>query len=100
MPLLKTGNMSQKRFASPLAIGTIPGYRQPENSLDAPGTSSQVSGVSTARSDWLREGDLVTGIINVTHERAYMVSAIRNPERAEEKARLVCVNLSPADNLA
>jgi len=59
-----------------------------------------ISGPASRLGDWLQTGDLITGIINVKHERAYMVPAIRNPERAQEKAQVVYIRLPPADHLA
>lgn len=98
-PLTKNRPLSQEVFVSLPVIGSIPGYRQPKGSRDS--TTSRLSGASASkRGELLREGDLVTGTINVVHERAHMVPTVRNPNRQGEKAEIVCVHSFLVENLA
>ena len=76
MSLIQGNHLSQGRFASLPEIGNIPGFSQAKASLKA---SSTVSSISTKCDNRLQEGDLITGTINVAHERAHMVPAVRNP---------------------
>jgi len=91
--------VSQKGFANlPGVGGIVLGESQPRGSLESGSTSSRVSGVSSQRGSKLQEGDLITGTINLVHERAYMLPAIRDEGRAEEKKAMVCAYLSLADD--
>lgn len=63
------------------------------------GKSSGMSEASTQRCISLREGDLITGIVDVTNERAHMVPEIRHKGRDDEKKALVRACVRPADHL-
>jgi len=90
--------ISQKGFAHLPDVGdNIPGVSQPEGSLESGSTSSRVSGISNRRTSQLQEGDLITGTIDVTHERTHMLSMIRGEDREDEKKAMVCACLSPTD---
>jgi hypothetical protein len=79
------GRISQKGFAHLPKIGdSVPGEPQPRGSLDLGSVSSCFSGISNGRAAQLEEGDLVTGMIDITHERAYMLPAIRGEDRVED----------------
>jgi hypothetical protein len=82
--------ISRSGFAHLPAIGDIvPELLQPEGSV----TSSRVPGISARRASQLQEGDLVTGTIDITHERVYMLPVTRE-DHAEERKAMVCFNLS------
>lgn len=72
----------------------------PRDSLSLGSASSRFSGASARRRCTpLQEGDLITGTVDISHERAYMVSAIRSEaedQKAEKKA-LVCTYFSLID---
>jgi hypothetical protein len=85
--------VSRSGFAHLPAIGdTVPELLQPEGSV----TSSRVPGISARRASQLQEGDLVTGTIDITHERVYMLPMTRE-DHAEERKAMVCINLSLVD---
>ena len=90
-------HLSQKGFAPLPTIGDIPGFSQAIGSLDASSSSSRASAVSTRRGARLREGDLITGTINVVNERAHIVPAAWSSKHAEEKTKAVCAYLSLVD---
>jgi hypothetical protein len=93
------GYISQKGFAHLPEIGdSIPRESQSRGSLDSRSTSARFSGISSRRAAQLEEGDLITGTIDITHERAYMLPTIRDEDRAEEKKALVCNYFSLVDD--
>ena len=65
-------------------IGTVQAVRQPRGSLDS---ASRHSAVSRNHDLQIEEGDLVTGIVDIAYERAYMMSAIRDSRRSEDLVR-------------
>jgi len=91
--------ISHRGFAHLPDVGdNIPGVSQPEGSLESGSTSGRILGVSGRRVSQLQEGDLVTGTIDITHERVHMLSMIREEDRAEEKKAMVCVCSSLTDS--
>ena len=83
------GYISSKGFAHLPRIGdSVPGESQLRGSLDSGSVSSRFSGISSRRAAQLEEGDLITGTIDITHERAYML-AICDEDRTEERKALV-----------
>jgi hypothetical protein len=71
------GYISRKGFAHLPVVGDIdPGGTQFEGGL----TSTRISPP---------QGDLVMGTIDATHERAYMLPAIRDEDHTEEKRAVV-----------
>jgi hypothetical protein len=76
----------------------IPEVVQPRGSLQGSETS-HASGASSRHVPHMQEGDLITGTIDLTHELAHMLPAIRDSSRAGEKEDMVCVHLSLDDNL-
>lgn len=85
--------ISRAGFAHLLAIGHIvPGPPQPKGSA----TSSRALVISTRRASEL-QGDLVTGTIDITYERAYMLSVIRDEDRVQGKKTMVCGYFSLSD---
>ena len=98
-PRVTAGYISLKGFAHLPKIGdSVPGVSQPRSSLDSGSISSRFSGISSRRAAQLEEGDLITGTIDITHERAYMLPAIRDEDCAEERKALVWICLFLADN--
>ena len=94
------GYISLKGFAHLPKIGdSVPGEPQPRSSLDSGSVSSRFSGISSRRAAQLEEGDLITGTIDITHERAYMLPAIRDEDHTEEVKALVCTYFSLANTL-
>ena len=94
MSRFRDNNISQKGFAHLPSIGDlVEEVVQPRGSLDSGTLSSRVSGISSRRGAKLLEGDLITGTVNVVHDRAYMLPAIRDPNRATEKEEVVRVCL-------
>lgn len=79
--------ISQKGFSYLPKIGSIAGGPQPNGSFDSGSISSHAS---NRRGHQLQEGDLITGTIDVVHERAHMLSAIRDNKHTEEREGLVC----------
>jgi len=93
------GYTSQKGFAHLPKVGdSVPGISQPRGSLDSGSISSRFSGISSRRAAQLEEGDLITGTIDITHERAYMLPPIQDEDRADEKKALVCTRFSLVDD--
>jgi len=68
----------------PTAGGSIPGVSQPGSSLESGSTSSRVPGVSSRRVSQLQEGGLVTGTIDIAHERIHMLSMAREEDKGQE----------------
>jgi len=64
------------------------------------GRDSSVSEASTKRGISLREGDLISGLIDITNERAHMVPEIRNKDREGDKKELVRACVRPAGHLS
>lgn len=78
--------ISQKGFAHLPKIGdNIPAVFQPEGSI----TPSRVSPTFGQHASKLQEGDLVTGSIDIAHERVHMLPSIRDEGHAEQKKALV-----------
>jgi hypothetical protein len=88
-------HVSQGRFATLPQIGNAPEISGRACSLEE-GSVSSASGVSSKLRQILPEGDLVTGTVDVVHERAHMLAAVRGAEKAGEKAALVCACFSLA----
>ena len=89
-------HISQKGFARLPKVGVVPSVPQLKGSLDlgSGDTTSHLSAMSSRRTSRIEEGDLITGTIDITHERAHMLSAIQDPNRTLEKSELVCAHLS------
>jgi len=88
--------VSQKEFARLPKIGdSAPQELQPRGSLDSGSISNRLSGISSQCAAQIEEGDLVSGTIDITHERAYMLPVILDEDRAEEKKALVRTYFSP-----
>jgi len=88
------GYVSHKGFAHLPEVGdSISGEIQLGGSIGSGNASSRVSGISDRRISQIQEGDLVTGTINIAHERVHMLSTIQEEDRAEEKKAIVCVHL-------
>ena len=93
MSKFRDGHVSQKGFVSLPKVGdAVPAISQPKGSLDFMSVSSHASSTSRHRS-MLPEGDLITGTISVSHERAHMLSAIQDSNHTAEKEDLVCTFL-------
>lgn len=87
---------SQHAFAFlPKVREDTPGVPQLKGSLRLGSAPSHTTGVCVSH---LQEADLVTGAIDITHERVHMLPATRDDNRAGEKKDMVCAYLSPADN--
>lgn len=86
--------ISQKGFAHLPEVGnSVPAESQEKGSLELGSTTGRVSGVSVRRQSKLQEGDLITGTVDISHERAHMLSAMRDEKHEREKRFLVCVYL-------
>lgn len=84
-----TKHLSRKKFRNLPAIGNIPAVIQAPSSDD---NASSISELSSGYGESLREGCLITGAIDITNERARMVTmapGIKNEDRAGEKENLV-----------
>ena len=62
-------------------------------------SSNGTSKASSHRGDSLREGDLITGIVDITNERVYMVPGIGSEDCAEEKKEMVRAYSHPVGHL-
>lgn len=91
-------HVSQSKFADIPAIGDIGKFIQAPCSVESRSTGS-ISQISSQYSKSLREGDLITGIINITNERAHMVPAIQDASCSDEKEALVSAYASFVDYL-
>jgi hypothetical protein len=88
-------HISQDTFANIPAV-----YEGETTFIQAPrstggGSVRSISEASSQCGRSLREGDLITGIIDVTNERAHMIPA----NRAEEREELVCASVHSANHL-
>jgi hypothetical protein len=81
-------HVSHSRFATLPQVGDAPEVSRRACSLEEASVSS-ASGVSSKRRQTLHEGDLVTGTVDVAHERAQMLAAIRAADKEGEKRSLV-----------
>jgi len=91
---------SQAKFATipPVEDGDIP-FVQAVSSI-GDGKTSTASEASTQCGISLREGDLITGLIDITNERAHMVPAIRRKDHENQKKDLVRACVRPAGHLS
>ena len=62
-------------------------------------STNGTSKASSHRGDSLREGDLITGFVDITNERVYMVPGIGSEDRAEEKKEMVRAYSHPVGHL-
>jgi hypothetical protein len=85
--------ISRVGFAHLPAVGDIV-PRPPQ--LKGSVTSGRAPGISTRRASQL-QGDLVTGTIDITYERAYMLSVIRGEDRTEGTETMACGYFSLSD---
>ena len=93
------GRVLQEGFSSFPRVGNVvPGLAQSKGSLDE-STSTCVSEISSHRLSLLQEGDLITGMIDISQERVHMLPAIRDDDRAAEKQALVCLTSPLVDGL-
>ncbi|KAF9643409.1 hypothetical protein BDM02DRAFT_3132452 [Thelephora ganbajun] len=69
------------------------GFIQAAGSIED-GSIGSISETSSQRGESLREGDLITGIIDLSNEHAHMVSAIRNEDHASQRKALETYLLS------
>ena len=76
-------------FLSLVCWGCYARSDPPEGSLESGTTFSRVLGISSRRGSPL-QGDLITGMIDITHDLAWMLLAIRGEDRTKEKKALVC----------
>jgi len=58
-----------------------------------------MSGASTKCGAKLLEGDLISGIADITNNYTHMASVIQDPGHADEKSKPVCFNLYLVDHI-
>ena len=98
MSIFKDGHVSQGGFAHLPGIGdTVPEASQLKASIKSGSTSTHASRKSIKRAIRLGEGDLITGIVDITHEYAHMIPAIRAKAGSREKESLVSTYLPLGD---
>ena len=89
------GHASREGIASLPNVGDpVPGLAQPKANLDG-SMSSRASGISDHWLSLVQEGDLITGTIDISHERAHMVPP---NDCAAEKKNVVCTHSPLFDN--
>ena len=82
-------HIPRKKFASISSVDDANTFIQAPSIEDAasPGTISEVS---SRLGDSLQEGDLITGIIDIANECAYMVPPVEGKGRNRENKAMVC----------
>jgi len=98
----KKGSFTVARFSPLPALDGLGWFVQPPASGDVSDDTPDQDNIPDSalkRAASLKEGDLVTGTINVTNECAHMLPAIRNVDRIQEKKLLVRRYLPPVDHL-
>jgi len=91
-------HISQSKFADIPSIGDIGKFIQAPCSIESRSTSS-ISQIHSQHSESLQEGDLITGIIDITNECTYMVPTIQDASCSDEKEALVCAYAHLVDYL-
>ena len=89
--LVEKEHVSQPRFTRIPPVGGAPAVVQALCSLGG-GSERTPSFYSSQHGASLDEGDLVTGTVDISHERAHIVPAIRDGKRNAEKKALVRAN--------
>ena len=79
----------RRGFHDSLKLATLPEETQIKGSLDGD-ASSHVSAAFSRGDIRLEEGDLITGTIDISNERVYMVPPIQDSNRMDEKKALHC----------
>lgn len=95
----RDNHLSHVKFRDLPEIGDIKAVIQPSPSIDGWSPASSVSEISLNNTaSGLREGDLVTGIIDLANVRTQMVSIAKNKYRSEEKSQVVRTHPASAPN--
>jgi hypothetical protein len=90
--------ISEKEFAgTPSAHDMIVSVQSVSSTQDR--STNGTSKASSHRGDSLREGDLITGFVDITNERVYMVPGIGSEDRAGEKQEMVRTCSHPVGHL-
>jgi len=99
MSKFKDGHLSQAGFAHLPGIGdTVPEVSQLKGSIESGNASIHASPKSIKRAIRLEEGDLITGVVDITHEYAHMIPAIRAHKVDSDEKKLLVSAYLPLDN--
>jgi hypothetical protein len=90
--------ISKKGFAGTLSARDVVVSVQSVSSTEDESTDDS-SKASSHRGDSLREGDLITGFVDITNKRVYMVPGVGSEDRAEEKKEMVRASSHPVGHL-